>query len=176
LKKAVISGLMRTYWDMFGPIGPLSDTRIGEGGLTGAKRLSHVPNGQGRVMILQALSDIRAGITAGQSSRALFDQLKSRLDGMSYRQFCRYADRVRQSVQNPDLQMIQPKRGAPLALLAAPNSAPAIEPGAAARPAPASIPPARTAQETNDGPKAPPRPRGFVRLGGLPDDNKDKLI
>jgi hypothetical protein len=142
--------------------------------LTGAKRLSHVPNGQGRVMILHALSDIRAGITAGQSSRALFDQLKSRLDGMSYRQFCRYADRVRQSVQNPDLQMIQ--RGARFAPLAAPSPALASKPGAAARPAPASIHPTHAAQETNDGPKAPPRPRGFVRLSGLPDDNKDKLI
>lgn len=139
-----------------------------------SERSPRVPNSTGRVMILQVLADIRSGLASGLSFRALFDQLGHRLPGMSYRQFCRYGDRVRASMADPDLAAVLPRRPTDGLSPAAPVDIPAAgAPGATARPGQVSSP--RQTEKT-DGPKAPARPRGFVRRAGLPDDNKDKLV
>ena len=132
-----------------------------------------VPIGQGRVMILANLAEIREGVLNGHTSRTLFNQLEARLDGMSYRQFCRYVDRIRLSFRNPDLEMIKLTRAA--ASIRHGTARPADR-SLVTQALPATSTTQNSTQEIKDGPKAPSRHRGFVRLAGLPDDNKDKLI
>lgn len=144
-----------------------------------AKPPSRLSKGEGLVLMISARGDIRVGLAAGLSVRVLFDQHRSRLGGMSYRQFCRYVDRLRQHDQNPDLKALRTVRPAGPAT---PSPSPARQP----TPKSSALPtlsggkdaPETTAtpKENLDGPKAAPRPRTFTRLGGIADDHKDKLI
>jgi hypothetical protein len=137
---------------------------------TEAKRRVGLPKGQGPVMLMVHLRDIRADIEAGHTARAIFVRLADRLGGMSYRQFATYISRLQKNPEVNTIAALRPRRREAASTL--PPPAPMQAP-AAHYPA---LTPTQPAKENHDGPKAPPRPRGFVRLGGLPDDNKDKLI
>lgn len=148
-------------------------------GLMAPERPHRVPYGSGRIMILQALGDIRSGLASGLSFRTIFEQLGDRLPGMSYRQFLRYGNRVRAGMTDSDLDAVLPRRTVDPLPSATPvpfdysTGRPSGPPVDMPRPGQASSP--RQTEKT-DGPKAPPRPRGFVRRTGIPDDNKDKLV
>jgi hypothetical protein len=148
------------------------NARMEESPKTGAKRRIGLPKGQGPVMLMLHLKDIRADIEAGHTARAIFVRLADRLGGMSYRQFATY---IRRLNENPDVNTIaalRPRRAKAASTLPPPAPMQALP---AQHPA---VTPAQPSQENHDGPKAPPRPepRRFIRRAGLPDDNKDYLL
>jgi hypothetical protein len=117
---------------------------------------------------MRHIEDIRAAIAAGHTGRAIFEQLADYLAGMSFRQFTTYMGRLR---DRPELNTIAALRPPKKKGLASSSPAPAPVTGSASQTHRDSTP-----GRNDDGPKAPPRPRGFVRLSGLPDDNKEYLI
>jgi len=137
---------------------------------TEAKRRIGLPKGQGPVMLMLHLKDIRGDLEAGYTARAIFVRLADRLGGMSYRQFATYISRLH---ENPDVNTIaalRPRSGK------APSTLPPPVSMQAAAAQHSALMPTQPTKDNQDGPKAPFRPRGFVRRPGLPDDNKDQLI
>jgi len=171
-------GLIQPYVDWTGRIKPCFNSK-GQKRLMVAKPPSRLQKGEGLVLMISARGDIRAGLAAGLSVRVLFDQHCSRLGGMSYRQFCRYVDRLRHHDPDPDLVALRTVRPAgsatPLPSPARPLPPESFPPptSPAGQDTPDTI---ATPKENSDGPKAAPRPRTFTRLGGIADDHKDKLI
>jgi hypothetical protein len=139
---------------------------------TEAKRRVGLPKGQGPVMLMVHLRDIRADIEAGHTARAIFVRLADRLGGMSYRQFATYVSRLHEKPDVNTIAALRPRKGKAASTLPPPAQ---MQAPAAQHPA---LKPAQTTQENHDGPKAPPRPepRRFIRRAGLPDDNKDYLL
>jgi hypothetical protein len=129
---------------------------------------------EGRAAFIAQLAVIRSEVESGFSLRSIYDGRKAAL-GIGYRYFHqlvarhigfardRFSDRPTASPAPPSSSAHQKRPTTPLA----------VEPVQQVKAAETMD---GTPKEKNDGPKAPPRPRGFVRLGGLPDDNKDKLI
>jgi hypothetical protein len=127
-----------------------------------------LPKGHGPVLLMRHIEDIRAAIAAGYTGRAIFEQLADHLAGMSFRQFTTYMGRLR---NRPEVNTIAALRPPKKGKLASSSPVPAAVIGSAYQPHRDSTP-----GRNDDGPKAPPRPRGFVRRAGLPDDNKEYLI
>lgn len=121
--------------------------------------------GAGRVAFLARLDSFASLMNAGHPQRSIYDDHAASL-GISYSQFNRYVGKYIlgkiSGRQSPSGQT--PKRDEDSVNAAGHGNNPP------------STSTSHSEQENNDGPKAPPRPRGFVRLDGLPDDNKDKLI
>jgi hypothetical protein len=133
--------------------------------------------GEKRVIFLGLREVLQRELATGRSLRALY-VASGASKAMSYPLFARYVTRYlpNESV----IQRWSATRSATVPTI--PSDRPSSE--AASAPAASPLPNNSgskehsdlTPKENSDGPKAPPRPRGFVRLGGLPDDNKDKLI
>ena len=129
---------------------------------------------EGRAAFIAQLAVIRSEVESGFSLKSIYDGKKAAL-GIGYRYFHqlvarhigfgrdRFSDRPTPSPVLPSSPAHQTRPTHP------------AEPKPVQRVNTAENR-GRTPKENNNGPKAPPRPRGFVRLGGLPDDNKDKLI
>ncbi len=129
---------------------------------------------EGRAAFIAQLAVIRSEVESGFSLKSIYDGRKAGL-GIGYRYFHqlvarhigfardRFSDRPTASPAPPSSSAHQKRPTTPLA----------AEPVQQVKAAETTD---GTPKENNDGPKAPPRPRGFVRLPGLPDDNKDYLI
>ncbi len=129
---------------------------------------------EGRAAFIAQLAVIRSEVESGFSLRSIYDGRKAAL-GIGYRYFHqlvarhigfardRFSDRPTASPAPPSSSAHQKPPTIPFA----------VERVQQVKAAETTY---GTPKEKNDGPKAPPRPRSFVRLGGLPDDNKDKLI
>jgi hypothetical protein len=129
---------------------------------------------EGRAAFIAQLAAIRSEVESGLSLKSIYEGRKAAL-GIGYRYFHqlvarhigfardRFSDRPTSSPALSSSSVHQTRQTIPLAVER-------VQQVKAAETTDG------TSKEKNDGPKAPPRPRGFVRLGGLPDDNKDKLI
>jgi hypothetical protein len=129
---------------------------------------------EGRAAFIAQLAVIRSEVESGLSLKSIYDGRKAAL-GIGYRYFHqlvarhigfardRFSDRPTASPVPPSSSAHHTRPTRP----ADPNPVQRVN---------AAENTYRTPKENNDGPKAPPRPRGFVRLPGLPDDNKDYLI
>jgi hypothetical protein len=129
---------------------------------------------EGRAAFIAQLTVIRSEVESGFSLKAIYDGRKAAL-GIGYRYFHqlvarhigfardRFSDRPTASPVPPSSSAHQKRPTTP----ADPKPVQRVN---------AAETTDGTPKENNDGPKAPPRPRGFVRLPGLPDDNRDYLI
>jgi hypothetical protein len=129
---------------------------------------------EGRAAFIAQLGAIRSEVESGFSLKSIYDGRKAAL-GIGYRYFhqlvARHIGFARDRFSNRPIASPVPP----------PSSVPQTRTTTRADPKPVQHASAtentgRTPKENNDGPKAPPRPRSFVRLSGLPDDNKDYLI
>jgi len=140
---------------------------------------SRLPKGEGLVMIVALMADLKTGLAGGLSSRMLYDRYSARLAGMSYRQFCRYVSRLREDAADPIIAALRPRaKSGHMRRGAMPqDSAPPAE-----KPKPSLLlskePLAQVetpTREITDGPRAAPRPRTFQRHKGPADDHKDEI-
>jgi hypothetical protein len=136
--------------------------------------------GEKRSVFLGLREAIRLELDTGRSLRSAY--VASGADkAMGYSIFTRYVARYLPA--ESEIQRWGSKRTNETAPLTSQVRPPATAPAPAAAPAYPTTslsgtqkPTETTPKENNDGPKAPPRPRGFIRRPGLPDDNKDQLI
>lgn len=130
--------------------------------------IPRLPKGTGRALIVPLRGAIQDGLVAGLRVLDLFQQLQPKLGGMSYRQFCRYTERLQNTLPPSDIDALRPRTAFSRPLENPPQPTPTTA---------AALPTSR--QEPPEGPILPPprpQPRRFVRRAGLPDDNKDYLL
>jgi hypothetical protein len=134
--------------------------------------------GEKRAAFLALQDAIVRELATGRSLRAIY-AASGAAKVMGYSMFTRYVARYLPLESQIQRRIVAQNPSVPQQSQPTPHQVQSVSPESSKLPL-QHLPPARqtelTPQENSNGPKAPPRPRSFVRRGGVADDYKDELI